>query len=323
MLSLLKAEYKRLFKSILFYCMLICVIPVVLFIVNELYGINWDLYEENTDYYYTIDYLFTGAITISMFFTVIFTPFFVGTEFSDRVINNKVIAGAKRSHIFLTEFIVSSSAMLILEAVIDIVSIIIVKIALRGQNHSIFDTSYSDMFLIKTCFDLGLVIFCAFCVLLSMSIGSRVKAIIVIIIVYFISNSLSSTIYLRVLPIETQTRIDQEVFGWSTEIVVNTEDTAEREQKPFEETHAEILENYSIVNEKQEAAKGEDLSGANKILYMFLNDALPQNQYLNASSWVFAAKASPLIPRYMVYDVVLIAIILGIGVLVFERKELK
>ena len=117
MISLIKAEYKRFFKSIIFYFMFIVSIGVSVTVIQNIYGVNWDVV---LDFSFCIDFQFTANILVSIFVAAVFIPIFIGREFSDRVINNKVLSGVKRSHIFLTEFIVCSSAVLIFQTFTDV-----------------------------------------------------------------------------------------------------------------------------------------------------------------------------------------------------------
>ncbi|MEE3451037.1 MAG: ABC transporter permease subunit [Acutalibacteraceae bacterium] len=325
MISLLKAEYKRFFKSIIFYFMFIVSIGVSVTVIQNIYGVNWDVVLDDGFYFsFCIDFQFTANILVSIFVAAVFIPIFIGREFSDRVINNKVLSGVKRSHIFLTEFIVCSSAVLIFQTFTDVLTLVVAKIVLsRFPNQHVLSTPLADMLFIKIGYAFALIVCCAFNVLLCMSIGSRRISIIVSILVYFIFHSASSQVYSEVLPVDVQMDISNEVFGWSQKSYLDTADEPERQQKTYQEIQEDLhLKEITICNRYNEV-KGERLTGAKKYLYMVLNDILPENQFYNSYEWVAADQASPSFPRYIMYDLIITAIILVIGVLIFERKELN
>ena len=215
MVSLLKAEYKRLFSNVFFYVVLVLSVGVNLAVlIEELLVLKENFKLGEPDYYIYIDYYFCSNIIILLFVSMFFIPPFIGREFSDRVINNKVVSGAKRSNVFLAEFIVCSSALLIILAVADILVIVVSKIMTCGQPGSILDTPSLDLFVIKLGFAMALVANCALNVLLCMNIRSRVYSAIVVVMVYFVCTYASSAIYEAVLPEEHKLKLTENILVW-------------------------------------------------------------------------------------------------------------
>ncbi len=324
MVSLLKAEYKRLFSNVFFYVVLVLSVGVNLAVlIEELLVLKENFKLGEPDYYIYIDYYFCSNIIILLFVSMFFIPPFIGREFSDRVINNKVVSGAKRSNVFLAEFIVCSSALLIILAVADILVIVVSKIMTCGQPGSILDTPSLDLFVIKLGFAMALVANCALNVLLCMNIRSRVYSAIVVVMVYFVCTYASSAIYEAVLPEDTQIEIDREYFSLDDYGLYDTSDTAERKVSTSTQIHRAAMMEQRKINVKYEEAKGKELSGIKKYLLLFLNDVLPMNQYKNSINWSIAAEASPLFIRYMAYDIIITAILLAAGIYIFERRPLN
>lgn len=324
MLSLLKAEYRRLFKNALFYCSFPVTFVLLIIFVYLSFGYTLDVLVRSPDMYWSVDYYFLVDAVLPIAFAAVFIPVFIGREFSDKTINNKIICGAKRSHIYIAEYIVCTTAMVIYQLFVDISMLILCKIILSRQNHSIFDTPKAEMFLQKFGFLAIIFVSCALFVLVCMCVGSRIKSIIAIILAVFLLNSISSTVSMNVLSDGEKTAIQEEVYPWMQEDYGRgTVDNAEPEFKTFEEAQKETFKNSLEVCLRTEAARGQSLKGIKKIVFLYFDDSLPMCQLMNASDWTFAAKASPRVPLYVLYNILNSAFLLALGIIIFERKELN
>jgi len=101
--KLLCANFSRLAKSWIFYMTLIVLVPFFLIgCLNEarmVQGLLTQGYERSADQYF-FDYIpYLGV------FQAVFISFFLGTEYSDGTIRNKLVAGHRRSHIFLSNYL--------------------------------------------------------------------------------------------------------------------------------------------------------------------------------------------------------------------------
>ena len=110
MINLISAGFNRLFKSKIFYLSIVVVIIYSFFSMRDLAG-NCDQALCFTFYLVPI----TACVLI---------PIFVGRDFSDKTIRNKVIVGHPRSIIYLAYFIVCLGA----EAIIFVSNFIFVII---------------------------------------------------------------------------------------------------------------------------------------------------------------------------------------------------
>lgn len=104
MRKLLTANFARLWRSKIFWVMeAICAVAgaffYVLAVINEKnIGDNWYLFSGN--YYFFIVLIYIGAVM------AIFSGFYIGSEYSDGTIRNKITVGATRSSIYLANMVV-------------------------------------------------------------------------------------------------------------------------------------------------------------------------------------------------------------------------
>lgn len=106
--KLLSAEFVRLFKSRIFR--IFCIISVLGAILLEI-SAYFPAKSQGTETYADLGlfaYVFFSGIIAAIFAAV-----FVGTEYSDGTIRNKLVMGYTRSQIYFTELIVNYTAMLI------------------------------------------------------------------------------------------------------------------------------------------------------------------------------------------------------------------
>ncbi|MDE6025207.1 MAG: ABC transporter permease [Lachnospiraceae bacterium] len=118
--KLLSAEFTRLFKSRLFkVCMFLSGALGALFII-----VRWMDVRANVTAYANLpreyskadDMIFFGPMFV-VFVMAIFTGLFVGTEYSDGTIRNKLIVGHKRSSIYISKLVVCIVANIIIHAI--------------------------------------------------------------------------------------------------------------------------------------------------------------------------------------------------------------
>ena len=115
MRKLLAANFNRLWKDRIFWCVLSVV--GILSLVNILNSVSSYSAMVEMGYVRTLDdYYFNQAPLMGAFFGL-FVSMFLGTEYSDGVIRNKLVIGHKREHIYLGHFIVCEVASFIILAV--------------------------------------------------------------------------------------------------------------------------------------------------------------------------------------------------------------
>lgn len=114
MRKLLAANFSRLRKDSFFWCILAAV--VIFSFMNALNSARSCSVMAERGFIMTLDdYFFNQAPLMGVFFGL-FTSWFLGTEYSDGTIRNKLIIGHKREQIYLSNFTVCTTASLILLA---------------------------------------------------------------------------------------------------------------------------------------------------------------------------------------------------------------
>lgn len=119
MYKLLNASFFRLKKNKIFYFIIVVSIVMALFVLYSRYT------DELKDIQYgfsltdlkTTDRLLVDNLVIIGFLMSLFTSLFVGTEYSDGVIRNKLIAGHSRISVYIANFIMSVVVGIIVEVI--------------------------------------------------------------------------------------------------------------------------------------------------------------------------------------------------------------
>ena len=111
MRKLLSANFSRLWKDNIFWlCMGAMLIYSVVYMLNGSRQATIDLAEYN----YSIDnYYFHFALVIGAF-CALFSSMFLGTEYSDGTIRNKIVIGHTRINIYIADLITSFTATLLI-----------------------------------------------------------------------------------------------------------------------------------------------------------------------------------------------------------------
>ena len=111
MRKLLSANFSRLWRSKIFWTMeAICAIAGVFFYVLAIIntkniGDSW--YLKNGNFYFFSELVYIGAVM------AIFSGFYIGSEYDNGTIRNKITVGATRSSIYLTNLIVVVTASIL------------------------------------------------------------------------------------------------------------------------------------------------------------------------------------------------------------------
>ena len=288
MYKLLNASFSRLRKNKIFLGLVILTIIIAAFMLiseyldkvkySSVFGISSN----------TTDILLMKFINIIGFFIAIFTSLFVGAEYSDGTIRNKIVAGHSRKNIYLSNLIVSIVVGLILEFIYLII-ISIVAIPLLGSiqmTFSQFAFILLDMIMIIIVYS---SIFNFIALICSNITISTVTSLLLILIMFvtdmFLSPTANSTEYI-------QKNIVMDEQGNVTYEVVKNEDYPGK----LVQTICKTISNFNPVSQAIE------ISG-NKI-------NMNEEDFNNMKV-------------YPLYSLGLIIIITAIGIYLFNIKELK
>ena len=288
MYKLLNASFSRLRKNKIFLGLVILTIIIAAFMLiseyldkvkySSVFGISSN----------TTDILLMKFINIIGFFIAIFTSLFVGAEYSDGTIRNKIVAGHSRKNIYLSNLIVSIVVGLILEFIYLII-ISIVAIPLLGSiqmTFSQFAFILLDMIMIIIVYS---SIFNFIALICSNITISTVTSLLLILIMFvtdmFLSPTANSTEYIQ------KNKVMDEQGNITYEVVKNEDYPGKLVQ-----TICKTISNFNPVSQAIE------ISG-NKI-------NMNEEDFNNMKV-------------YPLYSLGLIIIITAIGIYLFNIKELK
>lgn len=179
MVNLIHSEFSRLLKSASFLASTLVVIFMALFgvfsdLINKIVLPSWYA-DYNND-----DSLFNGT----MYAVIIVSAFisaFLGTEFSDGTIRNKIIAGHTHSAIYLSKLLVCSVTAIFLN---------LIGILLRLVLGSLFfaerDIEFKDILIYTLCGSLFLVALSAIYMVIPMFMQSKSSGIVITMSAAFI-----------------------------------------------------------------------------------------------------------------------------------------
>ena len=112
MSKLLSAGMDRLWKNKLFWA---CVAAALLISAGTvLNGCRQAMMPENAEYTYRMDDYYFNALPFLGFMCAVFTGMFLGTEYSDGTVRNKVIVGHTRFAIYMANFITCLAAAMVM-----------------------------------------------------------------------------------------------------------------------------------------------------------------------------------------------------------------
>lgn len=288
--KLIKSEFSRLFKSKLFYFCIFFMAGLGIFLdivryteILEYREVLENMLGENMKEYNSPDgFLFLGGI-YGIFAVSAFIGIFVGTDYSDGTIRNKLIVGHSRTEIYFSNLIVCSSASLMIHLAYILSTLILGNILLENTiiplKDKIIFTAFSS---------LTMIAFSAICLLLSMLIKSKASSAVTIIIMTIIMFCATMTIgqILRAPEYyEPYSYLDQD-----TGEIVNVE--GEKNLQYVSGTKREILE--------------------------FCDEFLPSSQFYYISSLDKDG-----LDTKSLYSLIIIVITTTSGILIFKRKNLK
>ena len=288
MYKLLNASFYRLRKNKIFLGLVILTIIIAVFMLVSEYLNNIKYSSVFGISSNTTDILLMKFINIIGFFIAIFTSLFVGAEYSDGTIRNKIVAGHSRKNIYLSNLIVSIVVGLILEFIYLII-ISIVAIPLLGSiqmTFSQFAFILLDMIMIIIVYS---SIFNFIALICSNITISTVTSLLLILIMFvtdmFLSPTANSTEYIQ------KNKVMDEQGNITYEIVKNEDYPGKIIQ-----TTCKTIINFNPVSQAIE------ISG-NKI-------NMNEEDFNNMKV-------------YPLYSLGLIIIITAIGIYLFNIKELK
>ena len=277
--KLLAANFSRLFKNKVFWicCIFAFCYGVFMQTMNYLTSIASGEVPQIDDLFFSFA-IWTG-ILLSAFISL-----FLGTEYSDGTIRNKLVIGHRRHDIYLSNLIVCITAGAVMCAINLVVSFA-VGIPLMGG----FDTGAELVF--ATC--IGILItaaaFASICTMISMLCQNKATAAVINILLIFLLLFVS--LYIRAWLEAPETVTTQSVV---------------------------MGENGVSSVTTEEVPNPVYLSGTARETCEFINDLLPTGQAVQ-----FTNMEAENIPLLCSYSVVITAAAGGAGTLLFTKKDIR
>ena len=294
MSNLFSAGLYRLRKSKVFWLALIfmAVISVILCVEMARNAVT----DPNITF---ADGMFSNQAVMNLVMAV-FVTLFLGTEYSDRTIRNKIISGHSRSTIYLAAFLVSSVGGLIIYAVSLGISAGLGSLLL----HAAETPSVGKIFSQALIGALVCLVDAAFFTFFVMVLGNKTAGAV---------TGLVAGITLLTLGVAVYSRLSEDEFIYEPKSVYKAM------QNLVGENTEESVDFY--LNDDTEWVKLPNpryLSGKLRLVYENLLDLNPVGQRAELSGWEFAKPA-----RAVVFDLLEIVLFGAAGILIFRKKVLK
>lgn len=286
MSKLLRSNFARLWKSRIFWLgMLFSTGLSVFFILMRYIDIeqHQEVYANLDESYKNADELiFMGGIII-IFAAAVFIGIFVGTEYSDGTLRNKLIIGHSRSSIYISNLIVCTTAGIIMHLTYIVTTILLGNLLLEDST-----LTFKKILLLTLMGTAAMIAASSLLVMISMLIHSKSAGAVAILIATMVMFFASMTIFQRLSTPEYN-----DAYSYIDE------DTG----KP-------------VIVEKEKNTNY--LTGTKRKVYEFLNDFIPTSQ-LYKSALLDSSK----LDITLIYDGIIILITTTAGIAVFRRKNLK
>lgn len=284
MSKLLVSTFFRMLKKVVFWVLLICMLAY------GVYSASNAASEVSTDF--ALDGCIFEFVPFMGLAAAIFISLFVGSEYSDGTIRNKLIVGHSRMLIYLANLIVCSIACVLISLAY-VAGITVVSSSKGGK--LLTETSVIAMCLICSLF--VSIAFTSIMTMLAMLNTNKAGNVVISMILALVLLVSSSYIYQRL-------------------------------------NEPEMYDNYVSVNEVGIPTQVEQhpnplyIDGTPRAVLEVINDLLPSGQAMQLAdafdSGGISNKDIEYVPyRWPVYSLMMIALTSGLGIVFFNRKEIK
>lgn len=279
MTNLMISGFKRLLKNRAFQITAVVVAVVGLFEIFMMYRDS--IIEMETPYFDSGLFAFAG---VGMFAIATVVSLFVGSEYSDGTIRNKVVVGHRRGAVYLSMLFTSVIAETLLILVWTAAYLIPGAILMEHANPLwVYLVLYLAMFL-------ELAVFSAIFTLLTMTLGSKAGAAVVCILF---------ALLLVMQGIVVKSMLEEPEF-YGPEIIISDDGEVSY--------GGEMEPNPNYIPE----------GSPKRAFYNFLMDFTPGGQALQISGY-----AADNLSKICLYDIGWLVVLTGAGVLIFRQKDLK
>ncbi len=286
MSKLLSAEFVRLCKSFVFKLGILFSAGSGVFMVL----MRWADVRKNADEYaqLSVEYsntdalIFVGGLYL-IFAAAVVVGLFVGTEYSDGTIRNKLSAGHARRDIYLSKFIVCAAADVVIYVVYILVVLGLGQILLGGTTFHV-----KEILVFGAAGITAMLAMTALLLLFAMSIQSKASGSVVCLLSAIILLFAALIIYQRL------------------------------EAPEYYEAYSYVDEETGETIEVEREKNDRYLSGRKREVYEFLYNFLPVSQL-----YQIAMNEPDNLKLMVVYDFVIVVITTGVGIAIFKKKNIK
>lgn len=286
MSKLLRSNFARLWKSRIFWLgMLFSAGLSALLVIaryedikrySEIYAVQDAIYR-NAD-----GLIFMGGLFL-IFASAVFTGVFVGTEYSDGTLRNKLIIGHSRSSIYISNLIVCTTAGIIMHLTYIIITMLLGNLFLEDSA-----LTFKKILLLTLMGTAAMIAVSSLLVMMSMLIHSKSTGSVVILI---------STMLMLFATMNISDRLSA---------------------PEYYDIYESVDENTGRPIEVKKEKNSHYLTGTKRKVYEFLDDFLPTSQLYKSASL-----DSSKLDIALIYDGIIILITTTAGIAVFRRKNLK
>lgn len=277
--KLLTANFIRLKKSKIFWLCMVFMFCLALIVCNTYYRekqMGWDMILNNGVFNYA---MFTGILS------AVFCSLFVGTEYSDGTIRNKIVIGHARTAVYLANLTVCSAAGLLM-CFAYLIPYLAVGTPLLGWFRP--EIKYILLFFLDSL--MLSIAFSAIFTLIAMLCQNKAAAAATCILLAFI---------FLFSGIQIQARLDEpKTYG----------------------AYTFMNESGDLISEDEEP-NPRYLEGTKRKVYEFINDFFPGGQQTQISQ--MSGQPGDPILLLAVYSGIIIILTTGAGIFFFRRKDLK
>lgn len=226
---------------------------------------------------------FSGALVI-MLAGAVFTGMFIGREYSDGTIRNKLVVGHGRFGIYLSNFLVCA-AVNVSALLLNLIAVLSIGLPIIGMDMSAGEAAVNILISV-----IAMVSLTALFVFIAMLVKSKASALVILLLFTFFMLGATSFIDSRLR--------EPEYYGGME--LVSTEEGG------FE---------YKMAEEEKNPYY---LEGDARKVFEFLNDFLPSSQLYRISSL-----EAPELAKTAIYDIIVLIAVTEAGILLFRKKDIQ
>lgn len=295
MSRLLKANFARLWKNKILWICMICMAGFAVYFVFE--------YDWKDTIYHMAEIYFRCNVLI-VIIEAVFIGIFIGTDYNNGTIRNKIAAGHSRYEIFFANFLTSVAAAFMIYFVWLVILFALGGYQLFKENIEYFPVQRIIVFLVVSM--TALIAQVAIYLFISMLIQKKAVGIAVLMTTAIVSLFAAQ---------EIEERLHEPKYFAGT--LIYTDDSGKSHKQ------------YSAGKENPKY-----LTGAKRKIYESANRILPVcqlavinnwNYYYHSGNFIENGQENPLehTEYFPIYSICVLAVISGLGIFLFGRKDIK